>query len=54
MNGIMKLPRPLPTALLRVDWNDYLQLGIKLEMDELAEDDHDFWKKFQTFIIGLN
>ena len=51
---IINLPRPLPAPLLRVDWDDILQLGIKLELDELAEDDPGFWKKFQTFKTGLN
>ena len=54
MTGIMKLPRPLPTTLLRVDWNDYLQIGIKLDLEEFAEDDPEFWKKFQSFKTGPN
>ena len=51
---IMNLPRPLPNPLLKVDWDDILQLGTKLELDELAEDDPGFWKKFQAFKTGLN
>ncbi|MDP2721895.1 MAG: DUF3592 domain-containing protein [Bacteroidales bacterium] len=51
---IINLPRPLPTTLLKLDWEDILQLGIQLELDELAEDDPEFWKKFQTFKTGLN
>jgi len=51
---IMNLPRPLPAPLLRVDWDDILQLGTKLELDELAEDDPGFWKKFQAFKSGIN
>lgn len=46
---IINLPRLLPTPLLRVDWDDILQTGIKLELDELAEDDPMFWKKFLAF-----
>lgn len=49
---IMKLPRPLPTPLLKVDWDDILQLGIELELDVLAEDDPGFWEKFQAFKQG--
>ncbi|MBU3926344.1 MAG: DUF3592 domain-containing protein [Bacteroidetes bacterium] len=50
---IINLPRPLPTPLLKVDWNDILQLGIQLELDELAEVDPGFWEKFQAFKTGL-
>ncbi len=51
---IINLSRPLPAPLLKIDWNDISQIGIKLELDELAEDDPGFWKKFQTFKTGLN
>jgi len=51
---IINLHRPLPTPLLKVDWDDILQLGIKLELDELAEVDPGFWEKLQAFKTGLN
>lgn len=54
VTSIMNLTGPLPTPLLKVDWNDILQLGIELELDELVEDDFTFWEKFQAFKTGLN
>lgn len=54
ITGIMKLPRPLPITIIGVDWNDLLQIGIRLELDVAAEDDPEFWEKFQVFITGLN
>jgi len=54
MTRIMKLPKPLPTTLRSIDWNDYSEIGVKLGLDEDAEDDPGFWKKFQAFKIELN
>lgn len=51
---IMNLPRPLPTPLLKVDWNDCSELGVKLGLDDVSEDGPGFWKKFQTFKTRVN
>lgn len=46
---IMNLPKPLPAPLQKVDWDDCLELGLKLGLDEEAEDDPEFWPKFRAF-----
>ena len=46
---IMNLPKPLPSLLQKVDWNDFTEIGIYLGLDEDSEDDPEFWKNFQAF-----
>ncbi len=55
VTAIMNLPRPLPTPLKNVNWDDYLELGGKLGLDEAMADDAEmgydpkFWTKFSAF-----
>ncbi|MCK9450491.1 MAG: DUF3592 domain-containing protein [Bacteroidales bacterium] len=51
---IMDSTRPHPLPLLKLDWNDILELGIKLDINELSEDEPGFWEKFLKFKTGQN
>ena len=51
---IMIQPGPRPAPIQNIDWKDCLELGVNLGLDEEAEDDPTFWKKFQTFKTELN
>ncbi|MCX6236763.1 MAG: hypothetical protein NTY07_04235 [Bacteroidia bacterium] len=53
MTRIMNMPEPLPEPLQSIDWDDCFELGVKLEFDELAEEDPTFLKKFQVFKNNL-
>jgi len=54
MTRIMNMPKPLPESLQSIDWDDCLEIGVKLEFDEFAEEDPAFWKKFQVFKDEIN